>query len=540
MCVLSFAFQTGRFMASSFPTRSYPYRKAGLAIESADPPAPVAPGRVFGFRIGVETQPIELAPAEVAALGDPLAVHVLAPGHRPLTTDALLALLDGAGVLLERRSFLVAEGGQVRHGPQTAELDRGFRFVIAGRTAAGWDLMISTAAPFDNAEIFLQVMAWDAGAGAFAYYERRGGSWIRAGSSHDALADATRGRGPFDSHVNGGMVMKELKLPWLHWHSLSQTIGASAFAPGEPLLDHPLFVQRRGAQELETIVRGGIDRWTRARLDRALDGPGRIARPDWLMRHVLTATSANVAAAPVPYDGPDDIPIPIPPTFLFDSDVLLDLLGIDLAIARPPQVTRGRYRAAAARIGLRLQNGPFRQEGDAFFAWPIPERAFEDVHVIDHLLRRRWLSRRTAAALTMMDYTNPLGSPRRAALMRHVSAGPTAPEALEPELLTAILAAPETDAALAADLQLPEAEWPGVCAARIAAYVAAVQAAADTDAGLDALMALADSRRRAFRTRKIAEFDMTLPWTDIAEHAPLLRIEPDGSVRPDPPEEQRP
>ena len=59
--------------------------------------------------------------------------------------------------------------------------------------------------------------------------------------SHHALEDATRGKGPFDSHVNGSMVMKELRSPWIHWHAPQAGINEEAFAPDDPLRDEPLF-----------------------------------------------------------------------------------------------------------------------------------------------------------------------------------------------------------------------------------------------------------------------------------------------------------
>ncbi len=69
----------------------------------------------------------------------------------------------------------------------------------------------------------------------FHFYERLHGTFFWAGMSQHALEDATRGQGPFDSHVNGSLVMKELRSPWVHWHAPQAGINEEAFAPDDPL-----------------------------------------------------------------------------------------------------------------------------------------------------------------------------------------------------------------------------------------------------------------------------------------------------------------
>ena len=101
------------------------------------------------------------------------------------------------------------------------------------------------------------------------YYERLFGTFFWAGMSHHALEDVTRGQGPFDSHVNGSLVMKELRSPWMHWHAPQAGINQDAFAPDDPLPNDPLFRARVTAERLETqVVRPGIRRWNAARVAR--------------------------------------------------------------------------------------------------------------------------------------------------------------------------------------------------------------------------------------------------------------------------------
>jgi len=538
--------------SQGFPTRIWPYRRpsaAGIALDQTAPLAALPPGLLYRFVMGFDPAPgREMSAPERAALRDPFATLLLLRGLFPLSLRALLAALDQQNAvpdgLPEQLSFVVAEGGQIQWSPETATLNRGFRFVVARGRAGSFELFVSTGAPFDSETQFLQVLAWDPVAGAFQYYERRTGSWFWAGSSWDALAEPTRGRGPFDSHVNGAMVMKELEAPWLHWDSMAQTIPPEALAPDDSLRSDPLFTGRTGAQELERITRQGVDRWTDARLGRLIGADDRVSGVVPLMRQVLTTTTVNIASARQTSAGSDDEPL-FPPLELFlNRKALLNLVLIEPDFA-PPTVARGRYRRAAEALNLRLidnfQEPPFVKSGDVFFAWAVPEPAFEDLNVLDHLLRRGVLSRRFAASLLMVDFTNPIGSRRRADLLRWVpeEADATGAGRIEARMSAAIdaalpgLPADASERDLVADLALPDTDWQAAFAARIERFMAAVQAQLDSDDGLLELMRLADSRRRAFRRRPLAEFDLSLPWTDIAPDAPFLRLDLEARVSPD-------
>lgn len=451
---------------------------------------------------------------------------MLSGGNLPQNTLEILALA-AVPQFVERASFAVAEGGQIPPD-QLAGVDPGFRAVLAFRETGGWNLFVSTAAPWGDGSIFLQVMSWDDVAGIFRFFERRQGSWFLAGDSNDALADAMRGQGPFDSHINGAMVLKELKAPWLHWHSMAQSIPDTHFPANWAVGGAQIAAMRRGADELEKIVRQGIDRWTRVRTARVEVAGNRIEQPRWFLRQLLTATSANIASAPEPFLGAADAKLHVPLNLFFDRDALLDVIGLEVDIEGPPVVTRDRYAAAVARAGLRLQAGPFRQDGDAFFAWSVPERAFEDQNVLDHVLRQNWISPRVMAAFLMVDFTNPVESPARAALLDLMPTAPLDVAALEAQMIAAV--PPAASPELHANLALAEGVWQTTYAQAIARYMARVQVRLDTDEGLDDILRLADSRRRSFRRRTLAEFDLTLPWTDTPKDAPLLSINPAAIV----------
>ena len=75
---------------------------------------------------------------------------------------------------------------------------------------------------------------------------------------------------------------------------------------------------------------------------------------------------------------------------------------------------------------------------------------------------------------------------------------------------------------------LPEAEWRREYERRIEAFVQAVVPALATPAEFSKIFELAESRRREFRRRPLAEFRLTTPMTNIPDTAPLLEMDADG------------
>jgi hypothetical protein len=82
-----------------------------------------------------------------------------------------------------------------------------------------------------------------------------------------------------------------------------------------------------------------------------------------------------------------------------------------------------------------------------------------------------------------------------------------------------------------ANWRLPAADWKAAFEKRIEDYFQALAAKAGTQEGFDGLVRLADSRRREFRKHPLAEFQLTLPTTNIPKDAPLLAMSEDGTVQ---------
>lgn len=530
----------------AFPTRL-------LRLSSADgfeaaPQPPIDPKRINQHIEGQTGNPRGMTDAEIAQLlGDPFATLVLRQGVFPKTLTELLAAIDKHNTkpdgLPQQSSFLIAEGGQI---PFKAGLDKGNSRLLTVRSRANSpELMISTlvAAGVDprSDRVLLEVIAWDAVNQTFHFYQRQEGSWFWCGQSDMALVPPTRGQGAFDSHVNGYVVMKELKTPWVHWHGPGLGIAETAYSPNDPLVTDPLFVGRDHALNFEMrVIRPLAERWNQTRF--AKDEKGATVRNlDQYFRQILESSTANLISTHKEWsqiNSGDDLN-DIPPTFFFDQDGLAEAIGIPVNVP-PLRLTRARYKALVSKHKLRVIGNGVDQAGDVPFCFTVPERAFEDTLALQVLVQNQVMSDRLAAALLMIDFSNPVTSARRSALLKYVpaSAGTTSGKNLDKTMVDAITAAaPATpvgspERTFVEHWNLGGDSWQPTYAQRLDTYLRAVAAKLGTDAGADEIFRLAESRRREFRQRPLAEFGLSLPQaTAIPASAKPLEMTESAAVR---------
>jgi hypothetical protein len=110
-----------------------------------------------------------------------------------------------------------------------------------------------------------------------------------------------------------------------------------------------------------------------------------------------------------------------PRTFFLNSDTLFDTLGLapdDPSVA-DITISGAHFRQLLARYDAHRTDGALRINGDSHFAFLTPEPAFEDTNLIDVMMQAGLLTPRFTAALAMTDFSNPVFSPRRAALLRY-------------------------------------------------------------------------------------------------------------------------
>jgi hypothetical protein len=488
----------------------------------------VDPRKINQHLEGEPGNPRVMTDAEVTSqLGDPFATLVLRRGLLPDNLTELLAALDAHDATPDglplKSSFLVAEGGQIPFRPGVAK--GGSRLItVRGRGRGNSpELMISSLVPAGQSpradQVLNEVIAWDPTNRTFHYYQRQRGAWFWCGQSDMALVAPTRGNGPFDSHVNGYVVMKELKTPWVHWHGPGLGISERAYAPDDPLVRDPLFLAKDHALNFENnVMRPLMARWNKARFDKATRRR-QLTGIRLFGSQLLESTSANLIsthteATQLPGKDLDDLP----PTFFVDLDCLAGEVGLEIDV--PPLAMSGaRYAALIATHDLRVRGEGVDQQGDVPFCFTVPERAHEDVIVVGELIRREALSARLAACLLMVDFPNPVGSRRRAALARHLpdEAGLTPRTNLDATLVPVLQAAAAASAEgspereFAAHWDLGPAAWQAAFATRVNAYLRLAAQRLATDAGSDEVFRLAESRRREFRRRPLIEFGLTLP-----------------------------
>ncbi|MFD3940045.1 hypothetical protein ACFWSF_35190 [Streptomyces sp. NPDC058611] len=459
-------------------------------------------------------------------------------GAFPLTVDELLAGLPDASPD-GRQVYLVSEAGQIP-AASAPDLQRDMRFVITARVRSREaDLLISTQATVDAEDAvdamdaFLQVAAWDDQAKVFNFYMRIGPTWVWAGNSWDALEPDSRGKGCFDSHVNGSVVMKELKKPWLNWHSERTDIPVDR---KDPLRRNPLYGEVIGAENLERTIEALVQQWTKARLAK-VSTSGLIERPHHLLRHLLSTSTVNLASTDIQSSSitRTDDPLVAPMGFWLNRDALIDNLPVNISTA-PPSLPADKYVDSLTQFGMHLKEGRFRQPGDAYFAFVVPEASLEDNEVIKQMVSSGLISAKFAACCLMVDFPNPVFSVFREHLMRYVPSTITPRTALENQIVEAILDAAtrlpteSPEGQFMAHWQLPDEEWPDIFARRLDAYLNTVATRARTEDGFNDYMRLAESRRRQFRRSKLNEFCLTTPLTNIPLDAPLLAMREDGTV----------
>lgn len=474
-------------------------------------------------------------------LGDPFAVGVLRRGVFPSNLDEVFSALDdGAPQLSRQESYLISEGGQIRF---EEGLDKGGSRLLVARfdeSTGAPELMMSVLLPPGTSprrdDILIEVLAWDPTNRTFHFYQRQQGAWFWCGQSDMALEAPTRGHGPFDSHVNGYPLMKELKTPWVHWHGPGRGIAETAFAPNDPLVSDPLFTSKDHALNFEVqVMRPMCERWNTARFDTLTEASEPRLTP--VLRQVVDTTIVNLVSTHKEWSqiGAGGDLDDIAPTFLFDQDGFAEV-GV---VPEVPtlHIGRDRYAALVATYDLRVRGEGVDRPGDVPFCFTIPERAFEDTLVIRELVRRQLTSQRFVACLLMVDFPNPLFSPQRAALLRHLPATvdlTTGPFPIDN------IAVPTLEAAAPNDVAADEFmtgwrlgdQWRSQFTERLNRYLATVAAKLETDEGSDAAFRLAESRRREFRRKPLAEFDLSLPVASaIPPTTPPIEMGEDGSAR---------
>lgn len=510
--------------------------QADLPLFQASPPhractqlmvAGLSDDTVSQFVLGLDNAPRLMSADDMAAsLNDPLATKLLRAGIFPNTAGELLHALeqvDPGGPLSRQQFFLVGEGSQLPADELQAE--RNMRFLIAcGAGQFGAEVVISS---FHPEEGMIEVAAWDAVEGGYNFYRTMPDSnaWMFAGNSRHALTEPTRGQGPFESHVNGNLLMKELKTPWVNWDSPFANIPRTSLK-AQGLDSHPWMdrLEPGGGYALQDqTVQPSIVRWTAARIA-AIKGGSSSETPVRMLEQLTSTMTVNLvssfkSAAPEA-DGASTIDLPS--TFFVDADLLATV-----GLPGPPRlsVSSSLYIEVLGELGVRLEDGgAFSQSTDTHFAFVVPERAFEDVETIRQATAAGLLTTRLVACLGLVDFPNPVFSRRRGALTKYAvqtqwtGDGATFSQAIA----DAIIASPEASTSGTAE-GLFAANWAvgedfvATFSAELTAYYSRLTTILATKSGVRDVYSLADSRRRLVEALPIFESRLLFPVSNTHE-----------------------
>jgi hypothetical protein len=161
-------------------------------------------------------------------------------------------------------------------------------------------------------------------------------------------------------------------------------------------------------------VRPAIRRWNGARVAEAVGADGVWRNVRHFLHQAVFDTTVNLASSETASRLlRDDEPLRPPLTFFINRDVLFDALGLEPEDGTVSDISiEGRlYRQCLTRYDVHRTDGNIRIDGDAHFAFLVPEPAFEDTHLVEALLQAGLVSERFVASLAMTDFSNPIFSP---------------------------------------------------------------------------------------------------------------------------------
>jgi hypothetical protein len=164
----------------------------------------------------------------------------------------------------------------------------------------------------------------------------------------------------------------------------------------------------------------------------------------------------------------------------------------------------------------------------------VPERAFEDLTILIELVGRGVLSARLGLCLLLIDFSNPVFSPDRAALLRYAPATVAAGNdgaALDQVFIDAVRGGANASSGPEAELLTLWEKDDLLAHARmqLSAFHRALGLKLATPAGMADILDLADSRRETVRRkRSLAEFQSTLVRSEAPPLHLAMRV--DGSI----------
>lgn len=450
-----------------------------------------------------------ISKAALAELNDPIAQKVFASGSCPKTFEELAQKLretDTKSCKKERdgvKTRLVAERSQLIGEPDS------YRAVVSracdGRSEhellfSLFGIAFDGDQPPSELPEDVEIIAFDRERQVFDYYTIESGSWTHFGNSKDMLEPkAEKKLRCANCHTGGGLIMKELNQPWVHWEGKTTTPGTDALVDA-----FPSFGSKATGYNLEPAIKKGNDAWNSERIEhaKANKSVADLVRP--LFCSVEVNIQANGGAVST-----------INTDFLFDPTLsrkdTLPVSASDYA-----SLLGTNKQRITDDAGKTLKDKAGNDVVDTFFKFPYPERSAADVDYVAKLVAAGIVSEGFIKDALMVDFTRPVFSDARCKLADLAPKSASSAAQMEAGFIKNLEAKkPAAGSAEAAFLaNLKDSGDSKKHDQALTSFVAACKARPKRDLLSDVLR-VASGRRNKVRERPIMEFSESLPVDDL-------------------------
>ncbi len=259
----------------------------------------------------------------------------------------------------------------------------------------------------------VEMIGFDDTAGVFNYYETDGQGKINFfGSSKDLVEQGTgpgQVRRCAGCHTGGGLIMKELDTPWMHWEGHENHPGAAELVTA----NKNLLGRKNTGAEFEGVVKGANTKWNKTKLDLFKASPKAVEK---LLKPLFCTVEVNLDngadfASPVT-GGPGGSQISSLP---FDS-----LLDPSLKGFGSISITFADYDAQIKSNGQTVEGVP--NAIDTLMDYAFVERSHADNNFLQQLKTAGILDDDLLKDVLMVDFTRPVFSSDRCSLLSFVPA----------------------------------------------------------------------------------------------------------------------
>ena len=453
-----------------------------------------------------------MTPAALAELNDPIAKKVFATGTCPKTfeevmgklreTDAKSCKGERAGIktrLISERSQQLGVPDAYRAVVSRACDGRGEHELLFSLFGIGFD---GTEPPSELPED-VEIIAFDRERGVFSYYTVESGKWTHFGNSKDYIEpDAGKKLRCASCHTSGGLIMKELNQPWVHWEGKMETPGTTA------LVDQfPAFGTKATGYNLEPTIKKGNAAWNTAKIAHLTSN----RKPADVLRPLFCSVQVNIQTT-----GSNKLPTAVPTDFLFDPSLgrkdTLPITAADytaLLVSNNQRMTDDGGNSLVGKDGAELVDNVFR--------FAFPERSGEDVDYVSQLITAGIIDADFVKDVLMVDFTRPVFSDARCELLSFAPTTATTPATFRSGFVSKLEAKKPAAGTPAAALlaNLKDTADSSKHDSAMATFVSSCKARPKKDLLKD-VFTIASARRNRVRERPIMEFAESLPFDDLA------------------------